>query len=125
MTNEKVEIIYMALLKMDKSVFPAKTAFAIVRNIHMLQPIVEDYRDAKLKVLQKYNGKSEYLEEDNQSIFIFESQEIRNKVAKEFDELDKIDNHIRLYKIKESELESLGNISISIAEGLLYMLEED
>mgnify|MGYP007056328404 FL=1 len=95
---------------------PAKVAFAIARNIKVLTPIVEDIETARIHIGETYG----ILTEQGYNVPSV-SQEVANK---ELLALANTEVEVPIVKIKISDIEDL-NISVSIAEALIFMIEEE
>lgn len=120
MTNKEVTNIYEGLqfIKSDTSIkFQARTTFAIVKNMKMLQPIIEAIMEARTQILKDLgtpNGNDTYfIPEENRAGFL-----------KEMDKLDTVENEVTLQKIKWRDISSL-NLSVQAMEALYPMIEEE
>lgn len=122
MTNKEISMIYEGLqsLREDATLrFPARTSFIIVRNLRLIQPIVDSIVETRNLILVKL-GMSNPLNPGEYTI----PPENRESFIKQMEELDQVDNDLTLYKIKCSDIESL-NLPINVMDALFPMIEEE
>lgn len=105
------------LARSDKE-FPAHTTFALIRNLNILSPIVEDIYKTRNTILEKYGEK----QADSISYIIPEDQ--REKAMTELQSLDNVEVTVNLVKIN---LNKLGDVTLTIRQlqGLQPILEEE
>lgn len=115
MKNSDIYSLYQILNNISSIRLPAKTSFAIIRNLKTIEPIVKDIESARISICQEYG------EEEN-GVFHFPEDKI-DIVDKELTSLAEINVDISLVKIKESDLENL-HLSIEEAKVLFSMIEE-
>ncbi len=127
MTNFDIKYTFDNLMQFrqeNSAILPAKIAFAIVRNLHKLQPIVEDYEQARLGVIIANGGKQS---PERPDIYTLETKDesILSHVNSELKSLGETENNdIKLIKIKFSDLDGL-NLSISQMDALYSIIEEE
>ena len=98
---------------------PARVSFAVVRNLKMLIPIIEDIDMARQSIAETYgtldvNNPTQYRIPENN----------RDTVNQELNAIMETEVDVPLVKIKMTEIEDL-NISIAMAEALMFMVEEE
>lgn len=98
---------------------PARVSFAVVRNLKMLIPIIEDIDMARQSIAETYGT----LDVDNPTQYRIPENN-RDTVNQELDAIMKTEVDVPLVKIKMTEIEDL-NISIAMAEALMFMVEEE
>ena len=98
---------------------PARVSFAIVRNLKMLIPIIEDIDMARQSIAETYGT----LDIDNPTQYRIPENN-RDTVNQELDAIMETEVDVPLVKIKMTEIEDL-NISIAMAEALMFMVEEE
>ena len=120
MKNKEIMVVFVVLqnARNDTSIkFSARTTFAIVKNMKMLQPIVEAIMETRTQILKDLgtpNGNDTYfIPEENRAGFL-----------KEMDKLDTVENEVILQKIKWRDISSL-NLSVQAMEALYPMIEEE
>lgn len=95
---------------------PARTSFAIIRNLKTFQPIVEDiqstYRDLVDKYAEPIDNEHFRVKEENIKIFSDESNALYN-----------LDTEVPIVKIKFSDIENF-DFSLEEVEALYFMIEE-
>jgi len=122
MTNFEIQSLFngLATVRQDATMrLPARTSFTITRNIKLLQPIVEDMAESRIKVLETYGTR----DEANPGMFNI-PPENRQKVTEELEALDKVDNDVSLIKIKLSDLDHV-ELSVQVMEQLYPLIEEE
>lgn len=122
MTNKEIMNMYDGLqnAKQDRNFnFPAKTTFAIVKNLKLIEPIVEALIQAKNQILSELGTESE----QNPGEFYIPPAN-RAELAKQMETIDNIDNEVALHKIKWEDIEDF-NLSIQAMEALYPMIEEE
>ena len=122
MKNKEIMIVFEGLqnARNDTSVkFSARTTFAIVKNMKMLESIVDALIESKNQLLQKLGVPDE---SNPGSYFI--PEENREILTKELETLDSIENEIKFQKIKWEDIKNL-NLSIQAMEALYPMIEEE
>lgn len=119
MLNKDIVTMYRGLTSLASDLetkLPAKVSFAIVRNIKLLTPIVEDIDFARQSVAATYgvevDGGYSILEQQIDTV----NQELAAIAETEVD--------VPIVKVKMSDIENL-NISVGIAEALEFMIEEE
>ena len=98
---------------------PARVSFAVVRNLKMLIPIIEDIDMARQSIAETYGT----LDVDNPTQYRIPENN-RDTVNQELDAIMETEVDVPLVKIKMTEIEDL-NISIAMAEALMFMVEEE
>lgn len=98
---------------------PARVSFAVVRNLKMLIPIIEDIDMARQSIAETYGT----LDVDNPTQYCIPENN-RDTVNQELDAIMETEVDVPLVKIKMTEIEDL-NISIAMAEALMFMVEEE
>lgn len=98
---------------------PARVSFAVVRNLKMLIPIIEDIDIARQSIAETYGT----LDVDNPTQYRIPENN-RDTVNQELDAIMETEVDVPLVKIKMTEIEDL-NISIAMAEALMFMVEEE
>ena len=98
---------------------PARVSFAVVRNLKMLIPIIEDIDMARQSIAETYGT----LDIDNPTQYRIPENN-RDTVNQELDTIMETEVDVPLVKIKMTEIEDL-NISIAMAEALMFMVEEE
>lgn len=119
MLNKDIVTMYRGLTSLASDLetkLPAKVSFAIVRNIKLLTPIVEDIDFARQSVAATYGVEVE----DGYSI---PEQQI-DTVNQELTAIAETEVDVPIVKVKMSDIENL-NISVGIAEALEFMVEEE
>lgn len=120
MTNREIEDAYVALTKLQENAelrFSAGVAYAIVRNMKILKPIVEDIVLTRIKILQKYGDPI-----DDQPGYYIPKEGQEETLEKALKELEQIDNDINIYQIGMSALNSV-DLSIADMEALYFMVD--
>lgn len=119
MTNKDILSCFEGLQKLRQAAdrrLPARTSFAIVRNIKTFQPIVEDFQDAYRELLNKYadliDGDRYQVKEENLTIF-----------NTELDNLYNLDIDCQIVKINFADIENL-DFSLDEIEALYFMIED-
>lgn len=119
MTNKDILSCFEGLQKLRQAAdrrLPARTSFAIVRNIKTFQPIVEDFQDAYRELLNKYadliDGDRYQVKEENLAIF-----------NTELDNLYNLDIDCQIVKINFADIENL-DFSLDETEALYFMIED-
>ena len=119
MLNKDIVTMYRGLTSLASDLetkLPAKVSFAIVRNIKLLAPIVEDIDFARQSVAATYGVEVE----GGCSI---PEQQI-DTVNQELTAIAETEVDVPIVKVKMSDIENL-NISVGIAEALEFMVEEE
>ena len=119
MLNKDIVTMYRGLTSLasdQEAKLPARVSFAIIRNIKLLTPIIEDIDFARQSVAQTYGVEVE----DGYSI---PEQQI-DTVNQELAAIAETEVDVPIVKVKMSDIENL-NISVSIAEALGFMIEEE
>lgn len=122
MKNKEIMVVFEGLqnARNDTSIkFSARTTFAIVKNMKMLESIVDALIESKNQLLQKLGVPDE---SNPGSYFI--PEENREILTKELETLDSIENEIKFQKIKWEDIKNL-NLSIQAMEALYPMIEEE
>lgn len=119
LTNKEIINIYPILSKLKNGgkSFPVKVAYAIARNLKTLRGIVEDVDPLRLSILEKYGE----IQEDNNTYLI--PPENKDIVVKELDDLDSVENDIKVYTIKLEQLDGY-DLSVEEMEAIDFMIEE-
>lgn len=119
MLNKDILTLFRGLqeLSADSEVrLPAKVAFAIVRNLKSLAPIVEDIETARFHIAETYGVPTE----QGYSI----PNVSRDAANEELNELANTNVEVSIVTIKMSDIENLS-ISVAAAEALIFMVEEE
>lgn len=121
MTNKEITQIYSGLVELRESStanFPTKVSYAIIRNIKILEPLVEINISMKNDLLRKYGV-------PNQDGTFYISEEVSNDFSKEINEINALEvNPIDFYTIKYSDIEDI-NLSIKEMDALFFMIVEE
>ena len=119
MLNKDIVTMYRGLTSLASDLetkLPAKVSFAIVRNIKLLTPIVEDIDFARQSVAATYG-------EEVEGGYSIPEQQI-DTVNQELTAIAETEVDVPIVKVKMSDIENL-NISVGIAEALEFMIEEE
>lgn len=119
MTNKDILSCFEGLQKLRQAAdrrLPARTSFAIVRNIKTLQPIVDDFRESYQELLDKYGDP---IENDQYQIKTENLQDFND----ELNNLYNLDISLDIVKIKFSDIEDL-DFSLEETEALYFMIED-
>lgn len=120
--NRDIITMYQGLSQLasnEEMRLPARVSFAVVRNLKMLIPIIEDIDMARQSIAETYGT----LDADNPTQYRI-SENNRDTVNQELDAIMETEVDVPLVKIKMTEIEDL-NISIAMAEALMFMVEEE
>ena len=119
LTNKDVANIYpiLSAVKDGKKSFPVKVSYAIARNLKTLRAIAEDIDPLRLSILEKYGT----LQEDGNTYIV--PPETKDVAIKELDDLNSIENDIKIYTIKLEQLDGY-DLSVEEMEALDFMLED-
>lgn len=120
--NRDIIIMYQGLSQLasnDEMRLPARVSFAVARNLKMLIPIIEDIDMARQSIAETYGT----LDIDNPTQYHIPENN-RDTVNQELDAIMETEVNVPLVKIKMIEIEDL-NISIAMAEALMFMVEEE
>lgn len=120
--NRDIIIMYQGLSQLasnDEMRLPARVSFAVARNIKVLIPIIEDIDMARQSIAETYGT----LDVDNPTQYRIPENN-RDTVNQELDAIMETEVDVPLVKIKMTEIEDL-NISIAMAEALMFMVEEE
>lgn len=120
--NRDIIIMYQGLSQLasnDEMRLPARVSFAVARNLKMLIPIIEDIDMARQSIAETYGT----LDIDNPTQYRIPENN-RDTVNQELDAIMETEVDVPLVKIKMTEIEDL-NISIAMAEALMFMVEEE
>lgn len=120
--NRDIIIMYQGLSQLasnDEMRLPARVSFAVARNLKMLIPIIEDIDMARQSIAETYGT----LDVDNPTQYRIPENN-RDIVNQELDAIMETEVDVPLVKIKMTEIEDL-NISIAMAEALMFMVEEE
>lgn len=111
--------LYTTLTNLRECGLKARVSFSMARNLKTILPIVEDYEQARLKLLQTSGA----ADPSNPNQYIVPPESVQS-VLQELDELGSVDVEVPLLKIKLSDIEDL-DISIQDACNLECMIEEE
>lgn len=120
--NRDIIIMYQGLSQLASNQemrLPARVSFAVARNLKMLIPIIEDIDMARQSIAETYGT----LDVDNPTQYRIPENN-RDTVNQELDAIMETEVDVPLVKIKMTEIEDL-NISIAMAEALMFMVEEE
>ena len=120
--NRDIITMYQGLSQLasnEEMRLPARVSFAVVRNLKMLIPIIEDIDMARQSIAETYGT----LDADNPTQYRIPENN-RDTVNQELDAIMETEVDVPLVKIKMTEIEDL-NISIDMAEALMFMVEEE
>lgn len=120
--NRDIITMYQGLSQLasnEEMRLPARVSFAVVRNLKMLIPIIEDIDMARQSIAETYGT----LDVDNPTQYRIPENN-RDTVNQELDAIMETEVDVPLVKIKMTEIEDL-NISIAMAEALMFMVEEE
>ena len=119
MLNKDIMSCFEGLQNLRKATdrrLPARTSFAIIRNIKTLQPIVEDiqstYRDLVDKYAEPIDNEHFRVKEENIKIFSDESNALYN-----------LNTEVPIIKISFTDIENF-EFSLEEIEALYFMIEE-
>ena len=119
MLNKDIITSFEGLQKLRQEAsrrLPARTSFAIVRNIKALQPIVEDiqssYNDLIMKYAEPVEGDKFRVKEENMIEF-----------TTELNNLYSLDTDVAIMKIKFADIENL-DFSLEETDALYFMIED-
>ena len=113
MTNREITDIYDGLYYLRENAsqpFSARVAYAITRDLRILQPIVEDINTTREQILAKYGT----LQEDGNYLVL---QENVSAAQENMDNLGAIDVDIDLMPINLKDIEHL-NLSVKEMDAL-------
>lgn len=115
LTNDEIYLLYSALqsLKNEKIALPIKDGFVLVKNMKILQPLVEAIEETRETIIKKYVDESGVI-----------CAEKRAAVNKELYELSKVENDVILNKLSLTKIENL-NLDLNIISALAPIIEED
>ena len=99
--------------------FNAQVSFAIIRNIHMLEPIAQDIQDAYGMLVRKYG---EPIEGENGEFKI--KSENLPAFKEEVKILEDMDTSVNIVKIKFNDIKN-QMLSVQEMDALYFMIEED
>ena len=122
MKNQDIMNCYEGLNSLRESSstrFPARVSYAIIRNIKMLNSIIEDIQTAYNEIVTKY---ATPIENDPTRFKV--PEENITLLTEEMDKLYKMDTDVNLVKIKFSDIESLS-LSLKETEALMAIAEEE
>lgn len=121
MTNSEAYNFYSALqeLQKNKNSFPAKIAYAIIRNSHLLEDIVKSMNAARDEMVRTY---CEPLPDDSGRYKV--KEEYLEKFQKEFNDLYAVENEVSLQKISLSDLDGIS-LSLDDMNALYPMISEE
>ena len=120
--NRDIITMYQGLSQLasnEEMRLPARVSFAVVRNLNVLIPIIEDIDMARQSIAETYGT----LDTDNPTQYRIPENN-RDTVNQELDAIMETEVDVPLVKIKMTEIEDL-NISIAMAEALMFMVEEE
>lgn len=119
MRNQDIVSSFEGLQKLRQAAsrrLPARTSFAIIRNIKTLQPIVEDIQAAYNELIMKYaepvEGDKFRVKEENMQDFTIELNNLYN-----------LDTDVPIIKIKFADIENL-DFSLEETDALYFMIED-
>ena len=119
MKNSDIMSCYEGLQSLRQAAnrrLPARTSFAIIRNLKTLQPIVEDIQTAYNELITKY---AEPVEGDRYQVKSGCLQDFNREATN----LYSVDTEVSIVKIKFSEIENL-DFTLSETEALYFMIED-
>lgn len=120
--NRDIITMYQGLSQLasnEEMRLPARVSFAVVRNLNVLIPIIKDIDMARQSIAETYGT----LDVDNPTQYHIPENN-RDTVNQELDAIMETEVDVPLVKIKMTEIEDL-NISIAMAEALMFMVEEE
>lgn len=120
--NRDIITMYQGLSQLasnEEMRLPARVSFAVVRNLNVLIPIIKDIDMARQSIAETYGT----LDVDNPTQYRIPENN-RDTVNQELDAIMETEVDVPLVKIKMTEIEDL-NISIAMAEALMFMVEEE
>lgn len=120
LTNEQVCDSYVALsnLKNSKKVLPIKVSYAIIRNIKLLQPIVESIDMVKVDIFTKYGTRNT----TNPGSYDISAESI-DIVNTQLKELSSAENEVDILTIKLDALDGY-ELTVDEMDALYFMIEE-
>ena len=120
LTNEQICDYYVALskLKNSKKSLPVKVSYAIIRNIKLLQSIVETVDAVRLDVLVKYGTPS------TTQIGGYDIQPENIKIVNEqLNDLGSTENEVSILTVKLSALDGY-ELTTEEMDALYFMIDE-
>ena len=121
MTNAQLIQTYQNLLDLRKRAdvrFPARTSFAITRNLKLLEPIAASYYQTRDEVIHKYGVPA-----DNPGDYTI-PQEFISTAMDELSSLDSMEVEVNFVKVKLNDLDTL-DLSLQDMDALYNMIEEE
>ena len=122
MTNKEIISSFEGLQNLRQAAtqrLPARITFAIIRNLKILQPIVEDIQIAYNELLSKY---ADPIQEQPGQFKVKDG--CLDQLNEEMNALYSVDNDLPLAKIKFSDIENLS-FSLSETDALYFMIEDN
>ncbi len=113
MINNKILEMYNSLTDLQKKtdlILPIRVSYTIIRNINMLQPIIEDIDKMRLSILEKY-GKQKSAEDNRVEYEI--AKENLETVGAQLTDLLSVDTPFEPVTIA---LEDIDNCTLTIEE---------
>ena len=119
MTNSTIINTYTSLSGLSDITFPAKVAYAIMRNTKALEALVEDIERAQQQIYTKYGHEVP----DQPGAYQIEPNNIE-KANQELKDLSNVENDLKLMKISISDIGDL-NLSMKDMAALYPMIQEE
>ena len=119
MTNRDIEALFTGLNSIQNQNWPARVAFAIVRNIKTLAPLIEDIQNVRMKIVTTYG-----VPMDGQPDTYQIPPEKQEEAMRELDSLYDTSVDVNIVKIKLKDIEQ-NYISVEDMEALYLMIDEE
>lgn len=119
MLNKDIMMMYQELINVSQDTevkYPARVAFAVARNLKVLEPIAQDIQETRERIGAEFG----YLVDGAYQI----PQEKMSECNKELESLGELDVDVPLVKIHIEDLDAT-NLSIPQAQAMSFMLEEE
>lgn len=121
MKNSEIITTYYSLTTLKNKqeiIFSSKVAYAIIRNLKILQPIVEDIENVKNSLIEQYGDPVE-----NQPGYYKEKQGCEGKLFNEIDKLMETETSLLFQYIKSTDLDGI-NLTLNDMEALYFMIKD-
>lgn len=121
MKNQDIMAAYEGLNSLRKAAtqrLPARVSFAVIRNMKLFQPIVEDIQTTYNELITRY---AVPIEGENNQFKV--KDEFLDTFNKEMKDLYTTETDLPIVKIKFSDIEAL-DFSLSETEALYFMIDD-
>lgn len=122
LTNQQIVDCFEKLdsLRKDASVrFPASASYAIIHNIRVLAPLVQDIERVRLELIQQNSETSQML--DNGLTEYHIKSDMVDSVNKQLDEFWKLENDVAITSVPYSHISGL-DLSLAAMDALYPMI---